>query len=136
MRTGRLSSMLLDSCTLLVEGVVLGTSEAVLGGRMALWQAGRGSLGEALGGAHKGTLRKHFREELSWSWSWWRRDSGSSDERQTTRSSSKLTICLNARDSGWKNFNPFNLLQSRHIPKPKRFLLYPHILAKSQVRQM
>lgn len=60
MRTGRLSSVLLDGCTLSVESVVLGTSEAVLGGRMALWQAGWGSLGEALGGAHKSTLRKHF----------------------------------------------------------------------------
>lgn len=107
MRTGRLSSVLLDSCTLFVEGVVLGTSEAVLGGRMALWQAGRCSLGEALGGAHEGTLRKHFGvclEELSR-----RRGSGNSEERQTTRSSSKLTICLNARDAGWKNFNPFKL---------------------------
>jgi hypothetical protein len=51
--------MLLDSCTLLVESVVLGTSEGVFGRRMALWQTGWGSGREALGGAHEGALRKH-----------------------------------------------------------------------------
>lgn len=84
MRTRRLSSVLLDGRSLSVESVVLRTSEGVLGGRMALWQADRGSLGEALGGAHEDTLRKHFRgclEERLWSWAWWYRDS---EERQTT----------------------------------------------------
>lgn len=59
-RTGRLGSVLLDSRTLFVESVVLGTSEVVLGGRMALWQADLAVLGKALCRAHKGTLRKHF----------------------------------------------------------------------------
>lgn len=49
--TGRLSSVLLDSCSLSVESVVLGTSEGVLGGRMALWHTGRSFLGETLSGA-------------------------------------------------------------------------------------
>jgi hypothetical protein len=51
--------VLLNSCTLPVESVVLGTSEGGLGRGMALWQTGGGSSGETLGRAHEGTLGKH-----------------------------------------------------------------------------